>query len=105
MARGSFLGSRPQLFGSQARTFGQCPKLCPDDGRMHLGPVTRLRGESAIGSCDYIVAADKPRKSDQAFGNPVRMLDDVAGMRDHTRNQDLAVREPDPFPKMIFMLV
>ena len=72
---------------------------------MHFGAVTRLGRETAIGSCDDIVAADKTRKPDQAFGNPVRMLHDITGMGDHAGNQDFAVREPNPFPKMIFMLV
>jgi hypothetical protein len=84
--------------GSQARTFGQCLKLCPDDGRMHLGPVTRLRGESAIGSCDYIVGADKTREADKTFGDPLQMLDDIARMRDHAGNQDFTFGKTNPFP-------
>ena len=57
---------------------------------MHLSPVTCLRGKTAIGTGDYILAADEPRKTDQAFGDPFWMLHDIAGMRNNAGYQDYA---------------
>jgi len=65
---------------------------------MHLGLVTGLRGKAAIGAGDYVFSADDLGIADKSFGNELRVLDDVAGMRDYARDQDLAGGQPNRLP-------
>src|ERR1700736_2766370 len=44
--------SRPQLFAREARAVAHRRELGPDHGRVHLGRVSRLRGEAAVGAGD-----------------------------------------------------
>src|SRR2546426_6027776 len=55
--------------------------------------VGRLRGESAVGARDDVFPADELREPHQALGDQDRMLDDVARMADHPRNEHLALGE------------
>src|SRR5205823_14133639 len=41
----------------------------------------------------------------QAFGDQLGMLHDVAGVRDHARDQNFAFRQLDPLPHVILVLV
>src|SRR6266704_535413 len=72
---------------------------------MHLGAVGRLRGESAVGARDDVFPADELREPREALGDQDRVLDDVARVGDHPRNEHLALGEPDRFPQVIFVLV
>jgi len=44
-------------------------------------------------------------EAQDALGDQLRMLDDIAGMGDHARAKHLAVRDFDGFEQMIFVLM
>ena len=65
----------------------------------------RLRGEAAIGGGDDVFPADQLGEAHDALGDQFRMLDDVAGVRDHARTNHLAVGELYALEQMILVLV
>ena len=100
---GEFSG--PQLLRGEGGAFTQSLEFRPDHGWVNLGAVGCLRGETAIRACDDILAADQPRKANQAFGNQFGVFHDVAGVCDHAGDKDFAVRQLRTFPNVIFVLM
>ena len=72
---------------------------------MDLGLVTGLRGEAAIRAGNDVFSPHDPGIANKPFGNELGVLDDIAGVRDDTGDQDLAGRQPDRLPQMVFVLV
>src|SRR5262249_47146629 len=48
----------PKLLRGEVGALAHRLELLPDDGRVHLGGVHRLRGEAAIGAGDDVLAPD-----------------------------------------------
>ena len=84
----------PQGLRGDARAFGQGFQLRPHDGGMDAARERALR-EAAIGAADHVVAPDDPGKPYDALGDEFWMLDDIGGVTDHPRDQDLARSELD----------
>src|SRR5579862_4345966 len=81
----------PQLLGGNFGSFGERGKLRPDDRGMNF-----FRGcegcKTAIGSSDYILAANNFGKAHKPLGNELGMLDQHRRVRDHARYNDLPWR-------------
>src|SRR5262245_30629779 len=94
----------PQTLGCQPRAFSQGFKLRPYDAWVNLGAVGCLRGEAAVSAGDDVLGTHEPCKSHQAFGNPLGMLNDVAGVCDDAWYQNFPIGQLDSFPEVILML-
>src|SRR5882724_6425096 len=93
------LCATPEPAGRQARAFGQCLELGPDE--LAVQPAA----EAAVGAGDDILAADQVGKAQNALRDQLRMFDDVGGMTDNPRDENLAFREFYllPHPPLVFM--
>ena len=89
----------PQFFARQCRAFAQRFQLRPGNLGMDAHP------HPAVGTCYDVLAADETRIEKDPIGHELRMLDDVAGVTDDARNQDLARRQPGFFPDLPFVFV
>src|SRR5918996_6629515 len=76
----------PELGGSDSSAFRQCLELGPGD----LGMADPC-AQAAIRSRDHIVASDNARVLQQTLRYQFRMLDEITGVSDDTRNQDLSI--------------
>src|SRR4029079_1196058 len=83
--------SSPQLLRSQPGALRHRLELCPDDSGMHFGSIAGLRRESTIRTGDDPIPTYETGEADQPLGDVLRMLDDVAGMRDDAGDQHLVV--------------
>lgn len=79
------------------RPFGQCLELRPNDTRMHFSVIGRLRGEAAIDTRSDVLPSDPMRITQQALGDELRVLNDVACMRDHAGAEHLVFGQAQPF--------
>jgi len=77
--------SSPELTADQCRTLRQRFELGPGDVRVDAP------AEPAIGRSDDPLAADQPRKAQDAVGNQLGVLDDVGRVTDDPRQDQLAV--------------
>ena len=71
----------------------------------HLGAIERLRGEAAIRGGDHVFASDQLGVAQDALGDQLGMLHDVAGVGDHAGTEHLARGNLDAFEQVIFVLV
>ena len=76
---------RPELLARQPGAGDQRFELGPGELRMDAP------AETAIGAGDDILAAHHPGESQDAVGDELGVLDDVGGVADDPRDQDLAV--------------
>src|SRR5262249_25989099 len=98
-------GLPPQLLRREARAFGKALKLRPHDRRMDFRHRARHGSKAAIRSRDHLLAADDARITDDALRHELGMLDDHRAMRDHARDDRLALGELHVLPDPPFMLV
>ncbi len=61
--------------------------------------------ETAVGCGDDVLASDQVGEADDAVGDQLGMLDDVGGVADDARKEDLAVGQLDVLPDLPFVLV
>ena len=83
---------RPKLLARKPGTLDQRFELGPGELGMDAS------AETAIGASDNVLAPHHPGEGQDAVGNELVVLDDVGGMADHTRDQDLAVGQFDVLP-------
>ena len=76
---------RPQLLAREPGARDQRFELGPGELRMDAS------AEAAIGAGDDIFAPHHPGESPDAVGDELGVLDDVGGVADDTRDQDLPV--------------
>ena len=62
-------------------------------------------GESAIGAGDDVLAADDPGVAHDPLGDELRVLDQVRGVADDSRNEDRAVERPDVLEDVVLVIV
>src|SRR5271167_265627 len=91
--------SAPELMAGQCRALRQCLELGPSDLRVDAPAKT------AIGRGDDLLAADCIGKAQDTLGDQFGVLDDVGGVADHARQDQLAVRELDVLPYLPLVLV
>jgi len=70
-----------------------------------FGFIKRLRRESAISAGHHVFSAYEIGETDQPFGNPFRMFNDVAGVGDNPGTKYLAVRQLYTLEQVVFMFV
>ena len=104
MGAKALLGSSPQLSSCNARSLTQCRELGPDDARMNLARG-RKAGKTAIGAGNHVLAPDDASKAADPLRNGLGMLDEVGGVGDDPRDQQLTVRQFDILPDAPFMFV
>src|SRR5262249_51851070 len=75
--------SGPKLFAREPCSVAHRLELCPYHGRVDLGAIGGLRRETAVRACHDAFPADQPGKADQALGDQLGVLDDVACMCDN----------------------
>ena len=97
-------GCALRLAGRQARAFGQCGQLRPNDTRVDLARGGEA-GKAAIGAGDHVLPPDDAGKARNALGDRLGMLDQIGGVRDYTGNEDFAFRQFDRLPDPPLMLV
>src|SRR6516165_8447374 len=90
---------RPQLFASEPGARDQCFELGPGELRMDAP------AEAAIGAGNDVLAPHDAGKSQDAVGDELGMLDDVGGVADDPRDQDLALGQFDVLPNSPFVRV
>src|SRR5687767_10253314 len=85
----------PQLLRRESRTLGHRLELRPDDRGM-----ADTLAESTVRTGDNVLTTDDSRVADQALGDQLRVLDEVAEVADYARNQQLPLGQlhvlPDP---------
>jgi hypothetical protein len=81
------LNSTPQLLARDRRAVAQGAQLGPGDLRMDAA------AQAAVGAGDDVFLADDSSERDQAIGDQFRVLDELGGVPDNTRNQDLPAGE------------
>ena len=62
---------------------------------MDFGIVGSLRRKAAVGSRNHVLSADQPGKAQDALRDEFWMLDDIARVGDHSRDESFAVWQPD----------
>ena len=80
-------------------------ELFPNNRRVDLGLVKRLRRESAVGAGHDVFTAHEIGKTDQPFGDPSRMFNDVAGVGDDPGANYLSIRQLYTLEHVVFVLV
>src|SRR5215471_6267792 len=95
----------PKLLRSQLCALGHSLELSPDHGRMDLRGKGSLRREPAVTPGDDVLASHQPGVIHQPFSDEFRVLDDVAGVADHARNEHLTLWEFDLLPDVPFVRV
>src|SRR5262245_54861419 len=95
----------PELLAGEIGALAQRLELLPDHGGVHLGAIERLRGEAAIRGGDHVLAPDQLGVAQDALGNQLGMLHDVAGVGDHAGAEHLAGGNLDALEQVIFVLV
>src|SRR6516164_6126215 len=96
--------SAPQLPARKPRTLDQRLELRPHDGGMDA-PIEGALRKSAIGAGHDVLAPQEIGKTQDAFGDELRMLDHVRDVADHAGDQQLAGRQLGALPYLPFMLV
>src|SRR5271168_3814352 len=104
MVGGAPSGFAPQFLGREARALGERCQLGPHDARVNLARGGKA-GKAAIGAGDHILAPDDSGKAADPLGNGLRMLDEIGGMGDDARDQQLAFRQFDILPDAPFVLM
>ena len=61
--------------------------------------------EAAIGAGDHVLATGDPGEIEDAVGDDLGMLDDIGGVADDARDQDLALGQFDVPPNLPLVLV
>src|SRR5205823_8741999 len=84
---------------SDRRAVAQGAQLGPGDLRMDAA------AQAAVGAGDDVFSADEFSERDDAIGYQFRVLDEVGGVADNTRNQDLPGGEFHIAPDFEFMFV
>jgi hypothetical protein len=79
----TLLNSTPQLLARDRRAVAQGAQLGPGDLRMDAA------AQAAVGAGDDVFSADDFSERDDAISYQFRVLDEVGGVADNTRNQDL----------------
>src|ERR1700759_3453856 len=91
--------STPKLASGERGALDQRFELCPGELRMDTPAKT------AIGRGDDPLPADQVSKTKDAFGDKLRVLDDIGGVADHAGQDHLVLRQLDILPDLPFMLV
>ena len=65
----------------------------------------RALGEAAVRAGQHVLGADQARRALEALGDQLRVLDDVGGVADHARREQLAVGQLDVLPDAPLVLV
>ncbi len=89
----------PQLAARELGAGNQCLELGPHQLRMDPA------AEAAIGAGDDVLAPGDPGEIEDAVGDDLGMLDDVGGVADDARDQDLAFGQFDIPPHLPLVLV
>jgi hypothetical protein len=80
-------------------------ELFPNNRRVDLGLVKRLRRESVVGAGHDIFTAHELRKTDQPLGDPFRMFNNVPGVGGLPRANDFSVGQLYALEQMVLVLV
>ena len=80
-------------------------ELFPNNGRVDLGLGKRLRRESAVGAGHDVFTAHQISETDQAFSDPFRMFNDVAGVGDYPGTNDLSIGQFCTFEQVVLVFV
>jgi hypothetical protein len=94
----------PQVTAREARPFGERGEFCPDHRSMDFRGGGRA-GKAAIGAGDHVLPADHARKAYNPLCDELRMLNQIGGVRDDPRDQQLPFRQLDAFPDPPLVLV
>src|SRR5260370_11538355 len=70
----------------------------------HAREIRPLR-EAAVRARDHVLSPDQPRQTNDAFGDELRMLDDVGGVADHAGDQNRVLGQLELLPQPPFVLV
>ena len=89
----------PQPLRRKPRAFGECGELRPNQILMQAG------AQPAIGAGDHVVAPDRYGEVANPLRDQLGMLDEVGGVADHARHDDLAGGQLDVLPQPPFVLV
>src|SRR5437762_9955478 len=81
-------GLSPELSGGEPRALRHRRELQPRDARMRVIESHRRGGEAAVGAGDDVFAPDDPGEADDPLGDQLRVLHEVGGVTDDTRNED-----------------
>src|SRR5580704_7818500 len=90
---------RPQFVGREPGAGDERFELGPDELRMNSA------AEAAIRAGNDVLAPRDPGEIEDAVGDDLGMLDDVGGVADDTRNQDLPFGQLDIPPDLPLVLV
>src|SRR6202140_2478006 len=90
---------RPERLRGKPCAFGECAKLRPDQ------ILVQPRAQSAIGASDHVRAPDRFGEVADSLRDELGMLDEVGGVADHARHDDLAGGQLDVLPQRPFVLV
>src|SRR5436190_16752041 len=91
--------SAPELAAGERGALGEGFELGPGD--LRVDPTA----ETAIGRGDDALAADDVGEAQDPVGNQLGVLDDVGGVADDSRQEDLVVGQLDALPDPPLMLV
>ena len=80
--------SIPQFLGGEPGSFDQCLELEPDDFGIHLDSPSK-GAKAAIDPGHQVASSDHVGVSDKALCHQLRVLDEVGGGIDNTRDNDL----------------
>src|SRR5215468_8143199 len=90
--------SSPELLAGQLAALGHGAQLGPDDFL-----VADSRADAAIGTGLNVFPADHAGVVDQPLGDKAGSLDEVSGVGDHARDEDLAFGQSDVAPDLPFV--
>src|SRR5215831_5799555 len=82
----------PQLAGGESGAFDERLELGPSDLRVNAA------AEATVGRGDDPLLADEVGKPDDPVGDELGVLDDVGGVTDDPRQDQLVVRQFDVLP-------
>src|SRR5262245_13083122 len=94
-----FLNSTPRLLARDRRAIAQGAELGPSDLRMNAAT------QAAVGAGDDVFPADEFSELNNPIGDQFGVFDQIGGVADDTRNQDLAGRKFHVAPDFVFMFV
>src|SRR5690242_15096670 len=93
------LNSAPQFFARDCGAITERAKLGPGDLRMDAA------AETAVGAGDDVFPADEFSERDEAIGHKFGVLDQIGGVADDTRDENLSGGELHVAPDFEFMFV